>query len=262
MHALFNCELPGGFLLAANHYLQSRGISLDWCASSLHPTDSNQALQDTFNLVHRYPDRWLMTTREGSNGDMTSVDAVHHLVSSTRSKMSSSNGGKVNLYVADGGMAVNNKYGSQEAVHQALFLGELIACTGTLAVGGNAVIKMYTVCSEFMRSLVACASVMFEKAHIVKPVTSRPLNTEVYMVSRNFLGSDPELVRRMEFMLPRVTKSSLELELSDATVTICYYSAEEERRIISLIQNITTKYTFYIHYIYYQIYTLYILCSM
>lgn len=216
VHALFNCELPGGFILAAGHYLQSRGSSLDWCASSLHPTDSNQALQDSYNLVAMYPKRWLMTHKKGSNGDMTSVDAVEHLVSATAVTMSASNKGKVNLYVADGGMEVKDKYSHKEAIHQAIFLGELLVCVGTLAVGGNAVIKIYTICSDFMRSLVACASSMFKETRIVKPVTSRPVNTELYMVLRHFRGANMELARRMEFMLPSVANCSVNLTLSDA----------------------------------------------
>ncbi len=203
VYALFNCELPGGFICAAKHYLTSKYLQLEWLASSLHPLADNTALDDSFGLMAKYPERWLMTAQKNSNGDMTRLSSIGHLVGETKKKITRTKR-KVDLYVADGGMDISDNYDKQECIHQALVLGELLVCLQTLIVGGNAVIKMYAFCTDFMRSLVACASKCFEKCYVSKPLTSRPINSEVYLVLIHYRKMDLQLVDHMSSMLEDV----------------------------------------------------------
>ena len=55
------------------------------------------------------------------------------------------------------------------------------------------VTKQYTFNNPFSRSLIALTSLLFEEAYVVKPVTSRPGNSEVYIVGKGFQGIDKSL---------------------------------------------------------------------
>lgn len=204
---LFNCELPGGFLLATSHYARKQGIKLEWWASSLFPSASTSALEDTYGLFQRCPDRWLMSGKLGSNGDMTDPRAVRHLCEELAKKSH-----KVNLYTADGGMDIGSQYADQEYMHQGLVLGEMIVCLACLAKGGNAVIKMYSFTTDFMQSVILAAACHFEYAFLSKPLTSRPVNSEIYLVLKNFAGVQQTLITVMQARLEDVQKSALAFE--------------------------------------------------
>lgn len=63
----------------------------------------------------------------------------------------------------------------------------------TLAVGGNFVTKQYTFFTPFSQSLIAIVAAVFEEVFVTKPLTSRPSNSEVYLIGRRFLGISPLL---------------------------------------------------------------------
>lgn len=207
--ALFNCELPGGFLSAAHHYANTHGLNLEWWASSLDPTNEG-ALCDSFHLVQRYPERWLMDKAPHRNGDMTDIKSVNHLKTRLQSEVAKVTGNKhkVDLYVCDGGMDIKEEFEYQEAIHQALFLGELLTCLLTVRKGGNAVMKIYTFCTDFTRSLIACAACLFREAKLSKPLTSRPANTEIYLILKGYLGTSSEYVVELSKRLIDVRDSS------------------------------------------------------
>ncbi len=219
VYALFNCELPGGFICATNHYLMSKDLHLEWLASSLHPLADNTALDDSFGLMAKYPERWLMTSKQNSNGDMTRLSCIRYLVEETKKKIPRIKR-KLDLYVADGGMDIADNYNKQECIHQALVLGELLTCMQTLVIGGNAVIKMYAFCTDFMRSLVACASKSFEQCYISKPLTSRPINSEVYLILIHYTKMDSQLVDHMSSMLEDVAKAARDFVPAESILTM------------------------------------------
>lgn len=210
--ALFNCELPGGFLSAAHHFAQDNNFDLHWWASSLYPLSLNSALYDSFGLMQKYPSKWLMSREPSQNGDMTDVECISSLSSKTKAAVKDAfprlTTHKVDLYVSDGGMDIQQHYSHQESMHQALILGELMVCLNTLVKGGNAVIKLYSFCHDFTRSWLVATCCMFKEARFFKPLTSRPLNTEIYLVLKSYRGRCAEFLDYLSLRLPDVKESS------------------------------------------------------
>ncbi len=188
--------------------IPSKEMTLEWYASSLHP-EMQQALQSRYNITASYPDRWLMKSDIHKNGDMTDLGAIQYLVDSLQSKnrLEHHRDGLVDLYIADGGKDIGERYNLQEILHQDMILGEFICCFKTLALGGNAMIKLYTICTQFMRSLLVFASLAFQKVHLVKPITSTNLNTEVYLVMKTFTGVLDNIIELMEISLKSISDS-------------------------------------------------------
>lgn len=60
--AFCNCELPGGFISAINHfnYTMMHYPTFNWVASSLYPSSETDALEDHYGLYQCNPDNWLM----------------------------------------------------------------------------------------------------------------------------------------------------------------------------------------------------------
>lgn len=242
--ALYNCEFPGGFILASNHYALTNDIEFHWWASSLHPSTDKDALKDSFKLFENFPAKWLMSPTPNANGDMTSLPCINTLEEESKRVLKSAfpfEKTKFDLYVADGGMDIHEKYKLQEELHQA---GEFLTCIRCLRRGGNGVIKMYTTLTDFMRSLLLVAVSMFSEAYMCKPYTSRLSNTEVYLVLKKYNGKSPGLLKHLEKRLPDVKTSSEEgtaarslVNMADPSVapfnTLCFYMTDKTSELMT-----------------------------
>lgn len=188
LKVFFNAELPGAFILALER-LAARGVpplALEWVAASLLPEAGSTALADEYGLYAAHPGRWLMDTEV--RGDLTAAADVGAIAARARARL-----GAADLYTADGGIDIAGDYARQEELNAALGAGQVLAGLLTLAVGGSAAVKVYTLGTPFMVSLAAGFAAAFNEAWLVKPQTSRTLNAEAYLVGRGFSGRD-ELV--------------------------------------------------------------------
>ena len=58
MSIFCNAELPGAFIYAIHHYIQTKtNTTYDWCANSLL-SDDISILGDEFGLFKRFPEKW------------------------------------------------------------------------------------------------------------------------------------------------------------------------------------------------------------
>ncbi len=194
--AFFNAELPGAALCALNHYMKTiihsrtgSRVNYEWWASSLAPGESTggdgAALGDTYGLYAANRDRWLMN--ETNNGDATVLD---NLLDFERRL-----GSRVDLYSHDAGINVSDDFNNQELANAKVHLGCAIAGFMTLKVGGSFIAKQYTYFETFTWNLLLIYASMFETFYLCKPLTSRPYNSEIYLVGKGFLGFDPEIRR-------------------------------------------------------------------
>ncbi len=69
-----------------------------------------------------------------------------------------------------------------------IHFGQSVCGLLTLRVGGCLVVKHYTLNQPFTISLVVTLSCLFQELYIVKPETSRPTNSETYLVGKGFKG--------------------------------------------------------------------------
>ena len=216
--AFFNAELPGAAIEALNHYMKTKNIPFDWRASSLL---SDSALEDIYGLYEYNREKWLMD--EYSDGDSTdwnnildfacqvgpdsiwgqqSIQSSHSVsnssngdvnskfgqqsIKSTSGVSTSSNGG-VDLYSHDAGMDVQD-FNRQESINAKLHLGCALAGFLTLKVGGSFIAKQYTYFETMTWNLILIYASMFDKFYISKPLTSRPYNSEIYLIGKGFRG--------------------------------------------------------------------------
>jgi 23S rRNA U2552 (ribose-2'-O)-methylase RlmE/FtsJ len=95
--------------------------------------------------------------------------------------------GKVDLVTADGGFEAKNE-NNKEVEHLKLFLAETLTAFKILNKGGSFILKIYDIFTRPTLELLYLLSKTFKNVELVKPVSSRPANSERYVVCKGFLG--------------------------------------------------------------------------
>jgi 23S rRNA U2552 (ribose-2'-O)-methylase RlmE/FtsJ/DNA-directed RNA polymerase subunit E'/Rpb7 len=97
---------------------------------------------------------------------------------------------KMQIITADGGTDVesSDNYNYQEMIHYKLFYGEILMALGSQAKKGHYVMKIYDIYTDVTNQLVQLLANFYEKITIIKPNTSRPANSERYLVCKYFRG--------------------------------------------------------------------------
>lgn len=187
-----NAELPGSSICAWHHYATQHGLKYDWRASSFSPYteegDKGKALGDKFGLWKHNKSNWMMDVEgeeNSNNGDATQIANLLDLEAKIGPK---STFGGCHIYSHDAGLDVTSDYNEQELMNAKLHLGCAIAGFLTMRKGAMFIAKQYTFLAPFTRSLFPLYADMFEKFLICKPMTSRPSNSETYLVGIGFKG--------------------------------------------------------------------------
>jgi hypothetical protein len=178
-----NASAPGAFIMAMNYWtstIESRPYK--WTASSLIAKENNTALGDSYGLARLYPHNF---ATHGTKFDGNTFD-VSYLRWISRSKFA----GAFNLYTSDLGMFVPEAhYNCQEAYNARGNLGQILMGLLTLRRGGMLITKQFANMSSFTLSLMAAVASVFDHTWISKPITSKPDNSETYIVAQGYRGA-------------------------------------------------------------------------
>jgi 23S rRNA U2552 (ribose-2'-O)-methylase RlmE/FtsJ len=188
------CEAPGMFIIALNHYIQTKTniLNWQWYGNSLCQTTEKTALTDMHGLIKTNTNKWLIGPAK--SGDIRDLSNIHFF----KSKLS-----EVDFISSDCGIAVNfsdaNTY--EELIAETDF-AQFINVLNLLKTGGSAIIKTFiplelasNVC------LIYTLSKLFKSVHLSKPITSRPANSEVYIILVEYLGIDQNLLNKLKNLL-------------------------------------------------------------
>jgi len=107
---------------------------------------------------------------------------------------------KADFITADGGFVwINENYQEQEAYR--LILGEIITALKIQSVGGTFIIKLFEIYTDVSIKIMAILSSTYDKTFMFKPFTSRPSNSERYMICKGYKGLDAALITKLENLL-------------------------------------------------------------
>ena len=202
-----NAELPGASISAFNHYADTYGIPYDWRASSLSPSETQinkDTLGDYYGIWEKNREKWLMSSKREvgiyyNNGDCTDINNLNDF--EKRIGINSDFGG-VDIYSHDAGIEIApTDYNRQEELNLRIHLGCALAGFMTLKKGGFFIAKQYTFFEPLSVELIALYSSMFEKFYIDKPQTSRPYNSEIYLIGVGFLGLGDDVRAKLSHKL-------------------------------------------------------------
>uniref|UniRef100_A0A5K4F8I5 Cap-specific mRNA (nucleoside-2'-O-)-methyltransferase 1 n=1 Tax=Schistosoma mansoni TaxID=6183 RepID=A0A5K4F8I5_SCHMA len=119
------------------------------------------------------------------DGDVTKWS---NLASFASSIGRSTNNAGVHILMADGGFDVSSQYNLQEVMSKQLYLCQCLCALINLRPGGHFLTKLFDTFTEFTIDIIYIMGYLFEEIYIIKPVTSRPANSERYLVCKNLLS--------------------------------------------------------------------------
>ena len=109
--------------------------------------------------------------------------------------------GKADLITADGGFDFSLDFNSQEKIVYKLLFCEITTILSTQKVGGNFVCKCFDLFEENSIKLLWVLSLFYNELRITKPVTSRPANSEKYIIGKNFKGITKNQLNKFYYLI-------------------------------------------------------------
>lgn len=153
-----------------------------------------------------------ITYGKDNTGDINNWENIHHITKLTKGK-------KVYLITGDGGFDEGNDFNHKEQLHYNLIFSEMYAAILHQQQGGHFILKIFDIFTETSLDFLFLLKLCYESIIICKPLTSRPTNSEKYIVCKNFNLTDEQrsivLNKLEDFKNHQELKEKGELRLFD-----------------------------------------------
>lgn len=188
LNAIHVCEAPGAFISSLNHFLRSHipKVKYKWIACTLNPyyegNDPESCIGDD-RLIFETLNFWCFG--RDNTGDILSkavFDDLH--------KKASELDGIIHLVTADGSINCQENPENQERDTMSLKYAEIFYALNLLDPGGSFVLKSFTMFEAASTVLLFILCCTFSSVSVRKPATSKPGNSEVYVIARDYHGKE------------------------------------------------------------------------
>lgn len=182
-------EAPGGFLQALDVLRKQYSTSKDWeifdyyCAVTIKPTGNSPDWSPDILGNCKFH---LMYT------DLMKDDCIHTITNAYID-----NTKRFHLVTADCGIDVSDNFHKQEILMYPFLLAQTELMLRTLLPGGCFILKLFETDTYSTKELLYFIGCCFRQVILVKPRTSRPLNSERYIICRNFQIHDIQLALKL-----------------------------------------------------------------
>ncbi len=123
---------------------------------------------------------------------------------------------KANLIITNGMKIKNSIYSvTLEQDSYKLILNQILYALKNQNNGGTFICKIYESFTNIMAKIMTCLTCFYGKVYVVKPLTSRDINSEKYIVCQNFKKASNADVEKMEQIVEDINKSPKHKNLVD-----------------------------------------------
>jgi cap2 methyltransferase len=175
-------EAPGGFIQCLVDYRKNKNDQLT--GISLKDSKNNKIdwLVQNDNVKIIYGDE-----TKYHDGNLYNPEIIKYYCNYYKKQ-------KADFVTADGGFLLNTiEENHKGQFHNNLFLCETYIAMNILKNGGHFVIKIYDICNKTMIDILTILNSVFMKVHVMKPVTSREMNNENYIICINYKRNNKKL---------------------------------------------------------------------
>jgi len=107
------------------------------------------------------------------------------------------NEGGADLVTGDLGFDFDKVEEIREQVMYFPIFAQMIGCISCQRVGGNLVIKIFDIYTDITVKLIAFLASYYDEFYVTKPYTSRPGNSEKYIIGKGFLGIESKELKNL-----------------------------------------------------------------
>jgi 23S rRNA U2552 (ribose-2'-O)-methylase RlmE/FtsJ len=183
-------EGPGGFIEAISNYRKKYFSVIDNIYGiSLSSTDkdipgwkkANDYLKNNSNIKIIYG-------KDGT-GNIYNLDNIKYFRDSLVKK--------AYIVTADGGFDFSIDFNKQEQLSYRIIFCEIVSALSIQIIGGHFVCKFFDLYTLFTLKLIYLLKCFYEEVYITKPLTSRPANSEKYIICKKFKGINPDYLEQL-----------------------------------------------------------------
>ena len=98
---------------------------------------------------------------------------------------------------ADGGFDFSIDFNKQEQLSYRLIFCEIVLALSIQKKGGTFICKFFDIYTKMTISFIYLIKCFYEKVYLTKPLTSRPANSEKYIVAKGFKGISKEYLQEL-----------------------------------------------------------------
>jgi 23S rRNA U2552 (ribose-2'-O)-methylase RlmE/FtsJ len=201
-------EGPGGFINAIIDYRKKYGKEYESnkiFGITLTETSSRLVFEsnDVKEFMKKYRnDLNIITISHGANktGDINKLENILEFAKYFEKKDKGAD-----IITADGGIDTDKQKDIQEQLSSQLLFNQIMTTLTIQKKGGNAVIKCYTILTKLTMDCIYLLTTFYKEVYITKPVTSKIMNNERYLVCKNF--SPPKNKKKILLELYKITEN-------------------------------------------------------
>lgn len=218
-------EGPGGFIEALSERGSLHKKPLQKAlAMTLKPTNGNvPGWRRAHSFLQKHPEVIISYGRDGT-GDIYKTENQQSFLEQA--------GGRIHVFTADGGFDFSEDYSTQEENVYPLLIASAKIGLQALVPGGLFIIKLFDVFGFPTQFLLRIITSCFKDWTLYKPVTSRPCNSERYLICRGFRRCDRNVINLLSEMENHD-------EYPDLSGGLCPWSPEEQEYLKSHMETFT-----------------------
>jgi 23S rRNA U2552 (ribose-2'-O)-methylase RlmE/FtsJ len=195
-------EGPGGFIEALLDRSQKTNVSVSKSfAMTLKPTNNHiPGWRRSYNFLQKHPEVKIHYGEDGT-GNLYNITNQTSFIQLLETQ-------KVMIFTGDGGFDFSVDYENQEKSVFALLVASAIVGLQVLLPDGTLVLKLFDLYSESTQFLLRLLTVCFREWTLYKPATSRPCNSERYLVCRGFRKAYPAVLQALYKIQTQVSEQN------------------------------------------------------
>jgi 23S rRNA U2552 (ribose-2'-O)-methylase RlmE/FtsJ len=151
------------------------------------------------NILNKY---LCITYGKDNTGDINNVENIEYIKNISKKPFY--------LVTADGGFDEGTDFNHKEQLHYQLILSEIYAALSMQKKNGHFILKMFDILTETSIHLVYLLFLFYDNVYIYKPKTSRPTNSEKYIICKYFNVDNvlrEEMMNKLKCLMDDITRS-------------------------------------------------------
>jgi len=233
-------EGPGGFIECIYKYLIKNNMNINTEIHGITLLSSNINIPKwkiRKNFIEKFNIK--LNNIDDNIGDLYKIESINKFIKNV--SLTSDNTNCCDFVTADGGFDFSENYNTQENDFIIFLICEIYIIFNILKENCNTVIKLYDIYSKNSMKILYILTLFFDEVFIIKPFSSRPANSEKYVLCKSFKIKNKSLNKyKKKFKSIIITKN---LNLLNDSIPYNFYKVITEynkfytERQILYIQN-------------------------